>query len=140
MTTLQQRNLGISTSSTTSRSTCKTGSSSNYLRSGDMSTSTASQSSYNSRNVVGKSPYTYNGSEQPNQDQHPARRASEEGEDSNNSEGQRSLDLASSHSSDDDETVTTRSLSLNRNLKGSFYSLFKNLFSYLFNQLSLLLL
>jgi len=33
------------------------------------------------------------------------------------SDGRRSLDLASSHSSDDDETVTNRSLSLNRNSK-----------------------
>lgn len=101
-----QRHLGISTSSTTSRSTCKT-SSSNYrsdLR--DLSTSTASRSSYDSRHVV-KSPYAYD-------DEPEKRRPSDSGD----SDGRRSMDLASSHTSDDEETITTRSLSLNRNLKG----------------------
>ena len=110
----QQRHLGISTSSTTSRSTCKTGSSSNYrsadMRSGDLSTSTGSRSSYNSRQVVHKSPYAYNDDDKPKK-RHP----SESGGDS---DGRHSLDLASSHTSDDDETITNRSLSINRNLKG----------------------
>lgn len=121
---LQQRNLGISTSSTTSRSTCKTGSSSNYLRSGDVSTSTASQSSYNSRHhqhptTASKAPYNPYGDDCVKLGSSKlARRPSESG-DSLHSDGHRSLDLASSHTSDDDETVTTRSLSLNRNLKGT---------------------
>lgn len=119
VSTLQQqhqRHLGISTASTTSRSTCKTGSSSNYrsadMRSGDLSTSTGSRSSYNSRQVVHKSPYAYNDDDKPSKRQH---HHSESGGDS---DGRHSMDLASSHTSDDDETVTNRSSSLNRNSKG----------------------
>ena len=112
-----QRHLGISTSSTTSRSTCKTGSSSNYrsadMRSGDLSTSTGSRSSYNSRQVVHKSPYAYNDEDHKPKKRHPSESGGE-------SDGRHSMDLASSHTSDDDETVTNRSLSINRNLKGKF--------------------
>ncbi|XP_045034928.1 protocadherin-like wing polarity protein stan isoform X2 [Daphnia magna] len=109
-----QRHLGISTASTTSRSTCKTGSSSNYrsadMRSGDVSTSTGSRSSYTSRQIVHKSPYAYD-----NDDEQPKKRHPSGGESGGESDGQ--LDLASSHTSDDDETATNRSLSINRNLK-----------------------
>ena len=104
-----QRHMGISTSSTTSRSTCKTNSSHYRSDLRDVSTSTASRSSYDSRHVT-KSPYAYDDDCSATK-----RRPSDSGGDS---EGRRSLDLASSHTSDDDETNTTRSLSLNRNLKG----------------------
>jgi cadherin EGF LAG seven-pass G-type receptor 1 len=113
-----QRHLGISTASTTSRSTCKTGSSSNYrsadMRSGDVSTSTGSRSSYTSRQIVHKSPYAYDNDDDKPKKRHPSGESGEE------SDGQ--LDLASSHTSDDDETATNRSLSINRNLKGIFQS------------------
>jgi len=102
-----QRHMGISTSSTTSRSTCKTNSSNYRCDLRDISTSTASRSSYESRHVI-KSPYAYDDDTSAKK-----RRPSDSG---GESEG-RSLDLASSHTSDDDETNTTRSLSLNRNLK-----------------------
>jgi len=108
-----QRHIGISTSSTTSRSTCKT-SSSNYrsdLR--DLSTSTASRSSYESRHgKVLKSPYAY--------DSHPEALQEKEAGDmsgSEDSDDRPNMELASSHSSDEDETATSRSLSLNCNLR-----------------------
>lgn len=105
-----RRHFGISTSSTTSRSTYKT-SSSNYrsdLR--DLSTSTASRSSYDSRQVAAKSPYSYD----PGADSGGGkRRASASGD----SDARLPMDLASSHTSDDEDTATTRSMSLNRNLK-----------------------
>ena len=107
-----QRHMGISTSSTTSRSTCKTNSSNYRSDLRDVSTSTASRSSYDSRHVI-KSPYAYD--DDASAKKH---RPSDSG---GESEGRRSLDLASSHTSDDDETNTTRSLSLNRNLKGIHY-------------------
>lgn len=117
---MQQRILGISTSSTTSRSTCKTGSSSNYGRRGghEASTSSASQSSYGGgggRNqMMGRQTSSYD-TDEGTVKRRPSETVSNGGGDS---DGQRSLDLASSHSSDDDETITNRSLSLNRNLKG----------------------
>ena len=110
-----QRHLGISTASTTSRFTCKTGRSSNYrsadMRSGDVSTSTGSRSSYNSRQIVHKSPYAYD-----NDDDNKPKKRHPSGESGEESEGQLNL-LAFSHTSDDDETATNRSLSINRNLK-----------------------
>ena len=116
---MQQRILGISTSSTTSRSTCKTGSSSNYGRrgvGGEASTSSASQSSYGGggrSQMAGRQTSSYDTDEGTVK-----RRPSETSNGGGDSDGRRSLDLASSHSSDDDETITNRSLSLNRNLKG----------------------
>lgn len=79
---------------------------------GDLSTSTGSRSSYNSRQIVHKSPYAYN---EDDNNASSKRRQSESG---GESDGRHSLDLASSHTSDDDETVTNRSLSLSRNSKG----------------------
>ncbi|XP_049823743.1 protocadherin-like wing polarity protein stan isoform X2 [Aethina tumida] len=106
-----RRNIGISTSSTTSRSTTKT-SSSPYRSDTHLRHTSTSTSNYNSTSDV---PSYMRGFEQEGLHRH--RELPEEGErrerrgdsdsDSDGSEG-RSLDLASSHSSDDDESSTRR--------------------------------
>nr|XP_022918571.1 protocadherin-like wing polarity protein stan isoform X2 [Onthophagus taurus] len=112
-----RRNVGISTSSTTSRSTTKT-SSSPYRSDTHLRHTSTSTSNYNSTSDV---PSYMRGFEQESQlqrrrggggDNHQeesrrTRTRNESDSDSDGSEG-RSLDLASSHSSDDDESSSTR--------------------------------
>ncbi|XP_063598702.1 protocadherin-like wing polarity protein stan [Penaeus indicus] len=112
-----RRNIGISTASTTSRSTCKT-SSSPYSRSegvavGGRVASSSTPSNYNSNTDINsqahsvKSPYAYNDSTMFHR-KHGGRggRRRESESESELSLDHRSLDLASSHSSDEDDTTT----------------------------------
>ncbi|XP_069162090.1 protocadherin-like wing polarity protein stan isoform X3 [Procambarus clarkii] len=113
-----RRNIGISTASTTSRSTCKT-SSSPYSRgegaiAGGRVASSSTPSNYNSNTDLNsqsvKSPYAYNDSTMFHR-KHGAtgRSSSKHRESESESElslDHRSLDLASSHSSDEDDTTT----------------------------------
>ncbi|KAK9696737.1 Laminin G domain [Popillia japonica] len=107
-----RRNIGISTSSTTSRSTTKT-SSSPYRSDTHLRHTSTSTSNYNSTSDV---PSYMRGFEHETSlhrhrevPEEPARRGhrAESDSDSDASEG-RSLDLASSHSSDDEESSSTR--------------------------------
>jgi hypothetical protein len=84
----------------------------------DLSTSTASRSSYDSRvaREVLNSPYAYDSQNDSLRDSKmKVRRGLSENEDS---DGRPGIDLASSHTSDEEESTVTRTLSLNRNLKG----------------------
>lgn len=110
-----RRNVGISTSSTTSRSTTKTGSSP-YRSDTHLRHTSTSTSNYNSTSDV---PSYLRGFEHESalqrhrevpeeHDRHDRRHESDS--DSDGSEG-RSLELASSHSSDDDESSTRRNRS-----------------------------
>ncbi|XP_076265474.1 protocadherin-like wing polarity protein stan isoform X1 [Rhynchophorus ferrugineus] len=109
-----RRNIGISTSSTTSRSTTKTGSSP-YRSDTHLRHTSTSTSNYNSNSDV---PSYLRGFEQEERktrrretggdgEYREGRERGESDSDSDGSEG-RSLDLASSHSSDDDESSTRR--------------------------------
>ncbi|KAK4300812.1 hypothetical protein Pmani_027014 [Petrolisthes manimaculis] len=113
-----RRNIGISTASTTSRSTCKT-SSSPYSRGegvvgpGGRVASSSTPSNYNSNTDLNsqsvKSPYAYNDSTMFHRKNGAAGRASKRRESESESElslDHRSLELASSHSSDEDDTTT----------------------------------
>ncbi|XP_076066701.1 protocadherin-like wing polarity protein stan isoform X3 [Oratosquilla oratoria] len=110
-----RRNIGISTASTTSRSTCKT-SSSPYSRGegavpagGRGAASTSTPSNYNSNSDLHvKSPYVYNDSTMFHR-KHASGMRSKRRESESESElslDHRSLELASSHSSDEDDTTT----------------------------------
>lgn len=112
-----RRNIGISTSSTTSRSTTKTGSSP-YRSDAHLRHTSTSTSNYNSNSDV---PSYMRGYEQegnsrrhreiPEETERRERRT-ESDSDTDGSEG-RSLELASSHSSDDDESSSRRHRSRN---------------------------
>ncbi|XP_063379045.1 protocadherin-like wing polarity protein stan [Cydia fagiglandana] len=112
----QLRNIGISASSTTSRSTTKT-SSSPYSRSdGQLRHTSTSTSNYNtSASDMPAYLRGFDSSLHTRRDDESRRRrrappgAEGEGSDSDSDASARSLDLASSHSSDDDETSTRRS-------------------------------
>jgi len=118
-----RRNLGISTSSTTSRSTTKT-SSSPYRSDAHLRHTSTSTSNYNSTSDV---PSYLRGYEQHETALHRHREIPEDAErrertgesdsDSDRSEG-RSLELASSHSSDDDESSTRRTRSRGHHRQG----------------------
>lgn len=104
-----RRNIGISTSSTTSRSTTKTGSSP-YRSDAHLRHTSTSTSNYNSNSDV---PSYMRGFEETNVRRHKEipeegeRRRTESDSDSDGSEG-RSLELASSHSSDEEESGSSR--------------------------------
>ncbi|CAL4108899.1 unnamed protein product [Meganyctiphanes norvegica] len=112
-----RRNIGISTASTTSRSTCKTSSSPYSRTDGVMvsnnAASSSSPSNYNSNSQTDvnsqsvKSPYAYNDSTtfHRKHGERKGRRKDSESE-SELSLDHRSLELASSHSSDEDDTTT----------------------------------
>ncbi|XP_073951689.1 protocadherin-like wing polarity protein stan isoform X3 [Choristoneura fumiferana] len=116
----QLRNIGISASSTTSRSTTKT-SSSPYSRSdGQLRHTSTSTSNYNtSASDMPAYLRGFDSSLHTRRDDESRRRRRKteptvagepaEGTDSDSDGSARSLDLASSHSSDDDETSTRRS-------------------------------
>lgn len=93
-----RRNMGISASSTTSRSTAKTGSSP-YRSDGQVRHTSTSTSNYNSD---GQSGYMrgYEGRQHRNKEEQRRKRDSDSGSETDG----RSLDLASSHSSDEDES------------------------------------
>ncbi|CAB3374160.1 Hypothetical predicted protein [Cloeon dipterum] len=105
-----RRNLGISTSSTTSRSTCKT-SSSPYSRSDTQLRNTStSTSNYNSTSDVPSYMREFDPDvtlREEDEDRRMARRR-RNSESSENSATGPSLDLASSHSSDEDEAERSR--------------------------------
>ncbi|XP_064085068.1 protocadherin-like wing polarity protein stan isoform X1 [Macrobrachium nipponense] len=112
-----RRNIGISTASTTSRSTCKTSSSpysrSDGLAAGGRVPSSSTPSNYNSNTDINshsvKSPYAYNDSTTFHRKNGAAGRSAKRRESESESElslDHRSLDLASSHSSDEDDTTT----------------------------------
>lgn len=101
-----RRNIGISTSSTTSRSTTKT-SSSPYRSDAHLRHTSTSTSNYNSNSDV---PSYMRGFEERRHKEIPEegeRRRTESDSDSDGSEG-RSLELASSHSSDEEESGSNR--------------------------------
>lgn len=109
-----RRNIGISTSSTTSRSTTKTGSSP-YRSDAHLRHTSTSTSNYNSNSDV---PSYMRGFEEGGgngrrhhkeipEEQQGERRRTESDSDSDGSEG-RSLELASSHSSDEEESGSNR--------------------------------
>ena len=114
---INRRNIGISTASTTSRSTCKT-SSSPYSRSdGDavlagnrISSSTHSNSNTDVNSHSVKSPYAYNDSTTFHRKTVNGQRRASESESELSLEQQASMELASSHSSDEDTTVHNGSL------------------------------
>lgn len=93
-----RRNIGISASSTTSRSTAKTGSSP-YRSDGQLRHTSTSTSNYNSTSDVPSYMRSYEGGKRK-EDKYRRRKDSDSGSDTDG----RSLDLASSHSSDDDES------------------------------------
>ncbi|XP_063987386.1 protocadherin-like wing polarity protein stan [Diachasmimorpha longicaudata] len=101
--------VGVSTSSTTSRSTNKTGSSP-YRSDTHLRHTSTSTSNYNSDRdqYVSRAHHSNLHVHQENPEPRGARRDSESDSDGSQGGGGRSLDLASSHSSDDDE-VTSRS-------------------------------
>lgn len=98
-----RRNIGISASSTTSRSTAKT-SSSPYRSDGQLRHTSTSTSNYNSTSDV---PSYLRGFEGRHREE--KRRRHRKDSDSGSDTDGRSLDLASSHSSDDDESRAGRS-------------------------------
>ncbi|XP_044754021.1 protocadherin-like wing polarity protein stan isoform X2 [Coccinella septempunctata] len=108
----QRRNMGISNSSTTSRSTTKTGSSP-YRSDTHLRHTSTSTSNYNSTSDVpsymrGYDTGLHKHRELPEETEDRGReRRRDSDSDSDGSEG-RSLDLASSHSSDDDESSNRR--------------------------------
>ncbi|XP_018329600.1 protocadherin-like wing polarity protein stan [Agrilus planipennis] len=107
-----RRNVGISTSSTTSRSTTKT-SSSPYRSDAQLRQTSTSTSNYNSTSDVPsylrgfERDGTHRRHREISEKEVQRERRRESDSDSDGSEG-RSLDLASSHSSDDDESSTNR--------------------------------
>ncbi|XP_031351868.1 protocadherin-like wing polarity protein stan isoform X2 [Photinus pyralis] len=109
---LNRRNIGISASSTTSRSTTKTGSSP-YRSDNQLRQTSTSTSNYNSTSDV---PSYMHGFENDTalqhhriaeEEEHRRERRPQSDSDSDASDG-RSLELASSHSSDDDESSSRR--------------------------------
>ncbi|XP_055704133.1 protocadherin-like wing polarity protein stan [Phlebotomus papatasi] len=97
-----RRNIGISASSTTSRSTAKT-SSSPYRSDGQLRHTSTSTSNYNSASDVPSYLRGYEGRQKegkPNAEKYRRRKDSDSGSDTDG----RSLDLASSHSSDEEES------------------------------------
>lgn len=107
-----RRNMGISNSSTTSRSTTKTSSSPYRSDTHLRHTSTSTSNYNNSTSDVPSYLREYEGGlhqhrELPEESETRHRRRHDSDSDSDGSEG-RSLDLASSHSSDDDESSTRR--------------------------------
>ncbi|XP_033247045.1 protocadherin-like wing polarity protein stan isoform X1 [Drosophila miranda] len=113
--TTTRRNIGISASSTTSRSTAKT--SSSPYSDGQLRQTSTSTSNYNSasdapsflRGFESSTTGRSRGEEKP-----PRRRTERKDSDSGSETDGRSLELASSHSSDDDESRTARSSGTHR--------------------------
>lgn len=104
-----RRNIGISASSTTSRSTAKT-SSSPYRSDGQLRHTSTSTSNYNSTSDVPSYLRGYEGRHREEK-----RRRHRKDSDSGSDTDGRSLDLASSHSSDDDESRAGRNSITHRN-------------------------
>lgn len=105
-----RRNIGISASSTTSRSTAKT-SSSPYRSDGQIRHTSTSTSNYNSNSDV---PSYMRGYDTRHKEE--KRRRHRKDSDSGSDTDGRSLDLASSHSSDEDESRTGRSSGTHRSM------------------------
>lgn len=107
-----RRNVGISASSTTSRSTAKTGSSP-YRSDGQLRHTSTSTSNYNSdaasyvRGYEAGRSHRRGGSGTDRDDKHHQRRSRKDSDSGSDTDG-RSLDLASSHSSDDEESRVGR--------------------------------
>lgn len=95
----QRRNMGISASSTTSRSTGKTGSSP-YRSDGQLRHTSTSTSNYNSTSDMQSKGYESSNKHHREGGKYKRRKDSDSGSESDG----RSLDLASSHSSDDEES------------------------------------
>lgn len=96
----QRKHIGISASSTTSKSTTKT-SSSPYRSDGQLRHTSTSTSNYNSD--VQSYMRGYGSSKRRNRDDKPHRRNRKDSDSGSETDG-RSLELASSHSSDEDES------------------------------------
>lgn len=110
-----RRNIGISASSTTSRSTAKTGSSP-YRSDGQLRHTSTSTSNYNSDGPSYMRGYEGSGTagstgRHHRSDEHKHGRRTRKDSDSGSETDGRSLDLASSHSSDEDESRVGRSSS-----------------------------
>uniref|UniRef100_A0A1I8NR21 Protocadherin-like wing polarity protein stan n=1 Tax=Stomoxys calcitrans TaxID=35570 RepID=A0A1I8NR21_STOCA len=108
----QRRNVGISVSSTTSRSTAKTSSSPYSISSpsdGQLRQTSTSTSNYNSNSDAPSFLRGFDSSTTSGQRENKSRRHHRKDSDSGSETDGRSLELASSHSSDDDESRTNRS-------------------------------
>ncbi|XP_037826241.1 protocadherin-like wing polarity protein stan isoform X1 [Lucilia sericata] len=107
----QRRNVGISVSSTTSRSTAKTSSSPYSISSpsdGQLRQTSTSTSNYNSNSDAPSFLRGFDSSTTSGQHERKSRRHRKDSDSGSETDG-RSLELASSHSSDDDESRTNRS-------------------------------
>ncbi|XP_055850573.1 protocadherin-like wing polarity protein stan isoform X3 [Episyrphus balteatus] len=104
-----RRNIGISASSTTSRSTAKT--SSSPYSDGQLRQTSTSTSNYNS---ASEAPSYLRGFESSSSRREEKPRRHRKDSDSGSETDGRSLELASSHSSDDDESRTARSTGTHR--------------------------
>ncbi|TMW42446.1 hypothetical protein DOY81_012471 [Sarcophaga bullata] len=103
----QRRNVGISVSSTTSRSTAKT--SSSPYSDGQLRQTSTSTSNYNSNSDAPSFLRGFESSTTSGQHHERKSRRHRKDSDSGSETDGRSLELASSHSSDDDESRTNRS-------------------------------
>lgn len=114
----QRKHIGISASSTTSKSTTKT-SSSPYRSDGQLRHTSTSTSNYNSD--VQSYMRDYNGSKRRAREEKSTLRRNRKDSDSGSETDGRSLELASSHSSDEDESRVGRS-STNTHMSGGITS------------------